>query len=49
MLGTIRESLVEYVRQLTAPMFVLFDFKELGGPIYRDIVEAFAKGDSARF
>jgi hypothetical protein len=47
-LGTVRGKLTEYVRQLTAPMFVLFDFKEFPESVYHDIVEAFVRGDTTR-
>lgn len=44
-LGTIRTTLVEDVTRLTAPMFMLFDFKDFGEPVYTDIVRRFEKGD----
>jgi hypothetical protein len=31
---------------LTAPLFMLFDFKEFNEAVYRDIVERFVKGQS---
>ncbi len=44
-LGRIRETLVDDVQRLTAPMFMLFDFKEFSSEVYRDIVRRFEKGD----
>jgi hypothetical protein len=45
-IGSIPQTLVDDVQRLTAPLFMLFDFKEFGDPIYRDIVERFAAGES---
>lgn len=45
--GSLQEvegNLVEVVKQLTAPMFGLFDFFELGDSVYREIVDAFVDG-----
>jgi hypothetical protein len=44
--GSIMETLVDDVQRLTAPLFMLFDFKEFDKAIYRDIVERFVKGQS---
>ena len=44
-LGTIRTTLVEDVTRLTAPMFMLFDFKDFEESVYTDIVRRFEKGD----
>jgi hypothetical protein len=44
-LGRIRETLVDDVQRLTAPMFMLFDFKEFSLQVYTDIVRRFEKGD----
>jgi hypothetical protein len=44
--GSIMETLVDGVQRLTAPLFMLFDFKEFDKAIYRDIVERFVKGQS---
>ncbi len=44
--GAILETIVDDVRRLTAPLFMLFDFKEFDEVIYRDIVERFVKGES---
>jgi len=45
--GSIRETIVDNVRRLTAPLFMLFDFKEFNESVYRDIVERFVKGESS--
>ena len=45
--GSLQEvegSLTEVVKQLTAPMFALFDFFELDDSIYQQIVEAYVDG-----
>ena len=44
--GSILETIVDDVRRLLAPLFMLFDFKELNEAVYRDIVERFVKGES---
>jgi len=41
----IDERLPEHVRLLTAPMFMLFDFKEFSDGIYVDIIQRFNKGE----
>ena len=43
-LQEVEASLTEFVKQLTAPMFALFDFFELGDSIYQQIVEDFVDG-----
>src|SRR2546425_351709 len=44
--GSILETIVDDVRRLLAPLFMLFDFKEFNEAVYRDIVERFVKGES---
>jgi len=44
--GSISETIVDDVRRLLAPLFMLFDFREFGEGIYRDIVTRFVKGES---
>lgn len=44
--GSIRETIVDDVRRLLAPMFMLFDFREFNEGIYRDIVTRFVNGQS---
>lgn len=44
--GSIMETIVDDVRRLTAPLFVLFNFQEFNEAVYRDIVERFVKGQS---
>jgi hypothetical protein len=44
-LGEIRGKLVEDVRRIVAPMFMLFDFREFDNKIYEDIVRRFEKGE----
>jgi len=39
-----RNDVVEFTREICAPMFQLFDFAEFEPSIYRDIVEKFADG-----
>lgn len=45
-LDAIRSTLVEDVERLTAPFFMLFDFKEIGERVYEDIVRRFEKGEA---
>jgi hypothetical protein len=44
--GSIRETIVDDVRRLLAPLFMLFDFREFDEGVYRDIVTRFVKGES---
>jgi len=44
-LGQIESDLVILVKELTKPLFVLFDFFELSDAVYEDIVNRFVKGD----
>ncbi len=44
--GSILETIVDDVRRLTAPLFMLFDFKEFNEAVYRDIVDRFVRGES---
>jgi len=44
-LGRIRDTLVDDVQRLIAPMFMLFDFKEFATTVYEDIVRRFEKGE----
>ena len=43
-LQEVEASLTEFVKQLTVPMFALFDFFELDDSIYQQIVEAYVDG-----
>lgn len=43
-LGKLRPRLVENVRQITEPLFMLFDFEEFAPVVYEDIVTNFGKG-----
>lgn len=43
--GTLRPGIVDSVRRITAPLFMLFDFKQFNDDIYKDIVEKFVKGE----
>lgn len=42
--GKIRENLVAHVKQVTAPMFQLFEFAEFADSVYTDIVRNFEQG-----
>ena len=42
--GELKAELWPHVRRITAPMFMLFDFKELGDEIYESIVSEFVRG-----
>jgi len=42
---TLSTRLTEAVRQITEPMFMLFDFKEFPPQVYEDIVQRFVKGE----
>lgn len=44
-LGTIRETLVDDVRRIAEPLFMLFDFEEFQPQIYNDIVRRFEQGN----
>lgn len=46
-LGKMRETLVDDVRRIVEPMFMLFDFQEFSEPIYTDIVRRFEKGETS--
>jgi hypothetical protein len=43
-LGSARDTLVDDVRRITEPMFMLFNFTQFERPIYADIVGRFEKG-----
>jgi hypothetical protein len=46
-LGDIKSaSLVDEVRRICAPMFMLFDFQEFATEVYEDIVRRFEKGEA---
>lgn len=45
-LGKIKETLVDDVRRITEPMFMLFDFQKFDDSIYTDIVRRFENGES---
>ena len=45
-LGDIQGALVDEVRRVCEPMFMLFDFQEFAPEIYEDIVRRFEKGES---
>jgi hypothetical protein len=42
--GELESRLVENVKTLLAPLFVLFDFFEVGDQIYVEIVDKFVSG-----
>jgi hypothetical protein len=44
-LGSMRETLVEDVRRITEPLFMLFNFTEFSEEVYRDIVRRFERGE----
>lgn len=44
-LGEIRNGLVENVKRILSPLFLLFDFQEFSDAIYQDIVRRFEKGE----
>ncbi len=46
-LGKSRDTLVEDVRRLVEPLFMLFEFQDFGEPIYTDIVRRFEKGETS--
>ena len=43
-LGKLRPRVVENVRQIAEPLFMLFDFTEFGPVVYEDIISNFVKG-----
>jgi hypothetical protein len=43
--GSIRSSMAETVKQVLAPMFMLFDFQQFDDLIYEDIVTRFMNGE----
>ena len=45
-LGDIKSALVDEVRRVCAPMFMLFDFQEFVPEVYEDIVRRFEKGEA---
>lgn len=45
-LRNIRSGLVDEVRRVCAPMFMLFDFQEFAPEVYEDIVRRFEKGEA---
>lgn len=46
-LGKMRETLVDNVRKIVEPMFLLFEFAEFDESIYLDIVQRFEKGQTS--
>jgi len=44
-LGRIRPELVDHVRKVTEPLFMLFDFSEFSEEVYRNIVGRFQAGE----
>ncbi|HBN95717.1 MAG TPA: hypothetical protein DDZ66_05410 [Firmicutes bacterium] len=44
-LSQIESNLVEYIEELTKPLFALFDFLEVPEHVYQDIANGFAKGE----
>ena len=44
-LGRMRRELVDNVRKITEPLFMLFDFKEFSEKVYSDIVRRFEAGE----
>ena len=44
-LGSIRTELVDSVRKITEPLFMLFDFREFSEEVYRNIVQRFEAGE----
>jgi hypothetical protein len=43
-LGEIDSQLVELVKQTCAPLFMVFDFLEIGDPVYEDLITSFVAG-----
>ncbi|OWU65634.1 MAG: hypothetical protein CBB60_003665 [Armatimonadetes bacterium Cent15-Ar3] len=46
-LGKMRDALVNDVRKIVEPLFMLFEFQEFGEAIYVDIVRRFEKGETS--
>ena len=46
-LGRMHETLVDDVRRITEPLFMLFEFQEFGQAVYTDIVRRFEKGETS--
>ena len=46
-LGAMKESLVEDVRHLLEPLFMLFEFHQIDHSIYEDVVRRFERGESS--
>jgi hypothetical protein len=46
-LGKSRDTLVDDVRRLVEPLFMLFEFQEFGEEIYKDIVRRFENGETS--
>jgi TIR domain len=46
-LGKMKDSLVEDVRRVVEPLFMLFEFQEFQEAIYNDIVRRFEKGETS--
>ena len=46
-LGNMRNTLVDDVRRIVEPMFMLFEFQEFGREIYTDIVRRFENGETS--
>jgi hypothetical protein len=46
-LGKMRETLVDDVRKIVEPMFMLFEFQEFAESIYTDIVRRFENGETS--
>lgn len=47
MLGNMHETLVDNVRKIVEPMFMLFEFAEFDDAVYTDIVQRFVNGQSS--
>lgn len=45
-LGEIKSALVDEVKRVSAPLFMLFDFQEFAQGVYEDIVHRFEKGEA---
>ena len=46
-LGKMKNSLVDDVRRIVEPLFMLFEFQEFQEGIYTDIVRRFEKGETS--
>lgn len=46
-LGKSRDTLVDDVRRIVEPLFMLFEFQEFGEEIYKDIVRRFEMGETS--